>query len=283
MDNSHTNKKVAFVALVPVVHTLYLDLFKKYPDNIYILGESVLEDWEEHHKMTRDLRRIDQEQIRELIANIPAVKIVKILEKDNLSELDGYKIVLPKEDVSQWVASTYFNNHDVEYENIFLRWNRPVSTQELEIDPDRQITEEEFHREIISQAEEVAQKSPNWWRQVGVLALKDGKVVAEGFNKDMPSTQNMAVYGDLRMCFDAGESYELSNTIHGEAALIAGCAKRGISLDGADLYVTTYPCPTCAKLIGETGIKRVFYKDGYSLSDAEDILKGAGVEIILVR
>ncbi|HLN18769.1 MAG TPA: deaminase, partial [Patescibacteria group bacterium] len=60
-------------------------------------------------------------------------------------------------------------------------------------------------------------------------------------------------------------------------------AKDGISLNNTNLYVTTFPCPTCAKLIAEAGIKKVYYESGYSLSDAEDILKNAGIEIILVK
>jgi dCMP deaminase len=181
------------------------------------------------------------------------------------------------------VNKTYFNNNKVEFENVFLRWNRPVSTQELEVAADRKISNDTFHKEMMARAEVLAEKSANWWRQIGVLAVRDGEIIAEAFNAHVPTQQNMAVYGDLRMCFDAGECHELSNSIHGEAALIARCAREGIQLKGADLFVTVYPCPTCAKLIAEAGINTVYYRQGYSLSDAEDILKAEGVEIILVK
>ncbi len=281
--DSFKNNSKTLVALVPVIHSLYLDLFKKYPDDLYIVGESILEDWEEYHKMSRDLRRIDQKQMANFIQKSNLFKKVTVLEKENIEELIGKEIVMPREDVSEWVAEKYFPNQSIIYENIFLRWNRPVSTQEKEISPDRIISEEKFHQEMMKKAEALSQKSANWWRQIGVLAIKDNKIIAESFNRHVPTQQNMAVYGDLRMCFDAGEHHELSNSIHGEASLIAQCAKKGVSLEGSELYVTVYPCPTCAKLIAESGIKRIFYKSGYSLSDAEEILKSAGVEIVLVR
>ena len=85
------------------------------------------------------------------------------------------------------------------------------------------------------------------------------------------------------MCFDAGEKHHLSNSIHAEASLVGKAAKDGIRLNNTNLYVTTFPCPTCAKLVAEAGIKKVYYQDGYSLSDAEDILKNSGVELILVK
>lgn len=271
------------IALVPVIHTIYLDLFKKYPASLYILGETILEGWEDYHKLVRDLRRIDPYLMADFIRKSGLVKKVKVLEKENLAELIGKEIIMPREDISEWVAEKFFQNNDVEFENIFLRWNRPISTQELKVNPDRIISEEHFHREIIQKTETLSQKSANWWRQIGVVAMKDSKVIAESFNRHVPTQQNIANFGDLRGCFDAGESHELSNSIHGEASLIANCAKKGISLNGADIYVTVYPCPTCAKLIAEAGIKKVFYKSGYSLSDAEDILKAYEVEIILVK
>ncbi len=71
--------------------------------------------------------------------------------------------------------------------------------------------------------------------------------------------------------------------MHSEAGAIAEAARKGISLEGADLYVTTFPCPPCGKLIAYSGIKRVFYKNGYGVLDSERILKDKGVEIIKVE
>lgn len=280
---SKKNKGTALVCLVPVIHIKYLELFKKYPNNIYILGESLLKKWPEFKKLERDLRKVDPYLMATFIENSKIVENVKVLELEDLDELKDYKIILPTEDISQWLYENYFKENEVVFEDTFLRWNKAVSTQELEVSPDRKITEDEFHKEMILKTKELSKKSANWWRQLGVLLVKDGKILCQAFNKHVPTQENISVYGDLRMCFDAGESYELSNSIHGEALLIANCAKKGVVVEDSDLYVTVFPCPTCAKLISEAGIKRVFYTSGYSLSDAEDIFKAYGIELVLVN
>lgn len=47
--------------------------------------------------------------------------------------------------------------------------------------------------------------------------------------------------------------------VHSEAALIANAAKHGISLDGASLYITGFPCNECFRLIINSGFKRVIF------------------------
>ena len=71
--------------------------------------------------------------------------------------------------------------------------------------------------------------------------------------------------------------------MHAEAAVIAEAAKKGIATQGCDVYATTFPCPTCAKLIAAAGIKKLYYQDGYALLDGENVLKSAGVKIIKVK
>jgi dCMP deaminase len=275
--------KKALVIFVPVIHTGYIRLFKQFPDNIFLIGEDILKDWEGNVYLHRDKRRVDEKTISEIIKNIDSVKSVKILDKNNLNLLGGHEIVMPDEDVSHWFAEEQLENNNVDFKNIFLRWNKTIVITENEVSTDRLVTEDEMHKEFISRAVKLSEKSANWWRQIGTLAVKDEKVVMEAFNKHVPTQHNVELYGDLRSSFDPGELHEISNSIHGEAFLVAKSAKEGISLKGADLYVTTFPCPTCAKLVAESGIKRVYYKDGYSLADAEDVLKSAGVEIILVK
>jgi len=89
--------------------------------------------------------------------------------------------------------------------------------------------------------------------------------------------------GDPRSNFDYGEQPEIYLSIHAEADIIAQVANRGISLQGSGIFVTTFPCPNCARLLVRAGIKKLFYTQGYSKLDAEEILKSAGVEIILVK
>lgn len=283
------SKEKILIALVPVLHIGYLKLFKKYPDHLYILDNTILEKWDGFGSLKRDLRTIDQKTIYNFIKKSNILKKVNLLTLANLKKLVNSKeknisIVMPDENVSHWFAKEFLSDKKVKFENVFLRWNKPVSVQELEVATDRIITQEKAHKELINKAEKLKEKSANWWRQIGALITdKKGGVILSAFNRHVPTQENIAVYGDLRMCFKAGENHHLSNSIHAEASLIGKAAKDGISLNNTRLYVTTFPCPTCAKLVAEAGIKKVYYKSGYSISDAEDILKNAGVELVLVK
>ncbi|EKE19765.1 MAG: hypothetical protein ACD_8C00112G0007 [uncultured bacterium] len=280
------SEKKILIALVPVIHTKYLELFKKYPDHLYILDNTILEKWDRFENLKRDLRTINQEIVYRFIKKSDIVNKIDLLTLDNLENLEvgNVSIVMPDEDVSHWFAEKFLPSKKIEFENVFLRWNKPVSTQELEVSSDRKVTREEAHKEMIEKANTLAEKSANWWRQIGALITNTkGEMILSAFNRHVPTQENIAVYGDLRTCFDAGENHHLSNSIHAEASLIGKAAKDGISLDNTNLYVTTFPCPTCAKLVAEAGIKKVYHQSGYSLSDAEDILKNAGVEIVLVK
>ena len=75
---------------------------------------------------------------------------------------------------------------------------------------------------------------------------------------------------------------DLSTAIHAEAALIAGAARDGTSLAGADLYTTTFPCPACARLIAEAGFLRCFFAGQYSVLDGEQTLRAGGIGLIWV-
>ncbi len=275
--------KKTLVALVPVIHISYLELFKKYPQSLYIISDEILRNWDGYKFLERDLRAVDQLSMLNFIEKSEIVQNVSLLTEKTLLNLKGKEIVMPDEDISHWVAQKYLSDEKVSYDNIFLRWNRPVSTQEREVVPNRIISQEKVDRELIDLAQKEAVKSANWWRQIGAIVTNtEGEVVLSAFNKHVPTQQNIALYGDLRSCFDAGENHELSNSIHAEASLIGMAARSGVPLKNTNLYVSTFPCPTCAKLIAEAHIKKVYYKDGYSLSDAEDILKANEIEVIQV-
>jgi dCMP deaminase len=75
---------------------------------------------------------------------------------------------------------------------------------------------------------------------------------------------------------------DLSTAIHAEASVVGRAARYGISLDGAELYVTTFPCPACARLIAEAGFRRCYFSGAYSVLDGDGILHAAGIELVWV-
>ena len=67
--------------------------------------------------------------------------------------------------------------------------------------------------------------------------------------------------------------------LHAEPNAITKVAKSGNNSKGATLYVTASPCVECAKVIIQSGITRVVYRDAYRLTDGVDLLKAAGIEV----
>ena len=68
--------------------------------------------------------------------------------------------------------------------------------------------------------------------------------------------------------------------LHAEANAITKLARSNNNSDGATIYITASPCIECAKLIIQSGIKRVVYGENYRLTDGIDLLKRAGIEVI---
>jgi len=67
--------------------------------------------------------------------------------------------------------------------------------------------------------------------------------------------------------------------LHAESNAIAKLAKSNDSGDGADIFITHSPCIDCAKLILQSGIRRVFYGQAYRNDDGIDFLKKSGINV----
>lgn len=64
---------------------------------------------------------------------------------------------------------------------------------------------------------------------------------------------------------------EFGRTVHAEMAAITDAARRGVSVKGATLYSTTFPCHLCARHIIASGITRVVYVEPYPKSMAKEL------------
>lgn len=111
-------------------------------------------------------------------------------------------------------------------------------------------------------------------RKVGALLVKNQMIISDGFNGTPAGFENV--------CEDengASKSYVL----HAEANAITKVARSSNSSEGATLYVTASPCIECAKLIIQSGIKRVVFGEMYRLCEGLDLLKRAGVETFYLQ
>lgn len=107
-------------------------------------------------------------------------------------------------------------------------------------------------------------------RQVGALIVKDRSIISDGYNGTPSGFENV--------CEDE-EGCTKPYVLHAEANAITKMAKSNNSSDGATLYVTAAPCVECAKLIIQSGIVRVVYRDEYRITDGIDLLIRAGIKI----
>ncbi|MFZ2681520.1 MAG: deaminase [Patescibacteria group bacterium] len=271
------------IAFIPVLHTGYLELFKQHPEELGILGLDVIADYT---ALTRDLRVIDPQVLKQAIEGLRIFPRIRVLSKADLATLgtNSTNIIMPDDDVSRELSKRYFGDKATFTQAaIRYRWDKTAVTKENTVTPDRTVSGSAVDRELMQLARAEGEKSQDWWRQVGAAILKDGQVLAQGHNHHLPSDFHLGVNGDPRSNFNAGERIDLSTAIHAEASLIANAAKLGTPLNGATIYVSTFPCPNCARLIAEAGISKVYYQKGYSLLDAEEIFKSYQIEIILVQ
>jgi len=268
------------IAFVPVLHKGYVELFKKYPGQLGILGTDVIADFT---SLTRDLRIVDPAEMRKAIFSLELFDEVFVMNKTSLETLDGQSLIMPDEDVSHALHAQYFPNAEVIFEPVFLRWDKQISIAEHIVAPDRIVSTEELHKHFIHLATDESAKSADWWRQVGAVIVRDGIVVAKAHNRHLPTDYHLAAHSDPRSNFDAGTNLDICTAIHAEASAIAQAARDGIALQGSSLYSTVFPCPNCARLICEAGISKVYYEKGYSRVDAEQIFKAFNIEIVLVQ
>lgn len=272
------------IAYVPVLHEGYRRFFDKYKGSeLLLLGDDIKEKFK---PITKDIRALPVELIKKSIESWNVFSKVSVIDIDYLKKLSEIKkeIIMPDEDIMKELQTEYFPNiKNIKFDSIFLRWDKHKSSEGKPVEADQTISANSFDQEMIALLRTEADKSSDWWRQIGAAVVKNGKIVLINHNRHVPSEQMPNVNGDPRSDFHKGVNLELSTAIHAEASLIAEAAQKGISLEGSSLYATTFPCPPCAKLIAYSGIKKIYYADGYGVLDGESILKSKGVEIIFVK
>ena len=130
--------------------------------------------------------------------------------------------------------------------------------------------EKKFDRSYLEMASVWAKNSYCSRRQVGAILVKDRMIISDGYNGTPSGFENV--------CEDEN-GVTKPYVLHAEANAITKVAKSSNSSLGATLYVTASPCMECSKLIIQSGIKRVVYRDEYRITDGIDLLRRAGIEV----
>jgi dCMP deaminase len=129
-------------------------------------------------------------------------------------------------------------------------------------------------------AETFAELSTARRLHVGAIVVKDDRIISIGYNGMPSGWDNNCEVEVLPARFGAGPTLQSKpEVLHAETNAIAKLAKSTESGDGAALFVTHSPCLDCAKLVYQSGINSVFYRNSYRNDDGIKFLVKAGVEV----
>ena len=130
-------------------------------------------------------------------------------------------------------------------------------------------------------AERFAQLSSAQRLNVGAIVVKNDRIISIGYN-GMPSgwdniceTLEFTEPGEI-----AGKLKTRPEVLHAESNAIAKLARSPESGEGATIFVTHAPCIECAKLIYQSGISTLYYKNDYRSDAGIEFLKKSKIKVI---
>jgi len=283
------SKKIA-IAYIPVLHKGYFDFLSELAEQgvqeLYLIGDAILEAHEELDYINRKdrLRAVPLETVKKALSATTSLTVLE-LTPECIEEIQNkdVEIVTPREDIGEVVVGAYFEDKKLEYKNVFVRRNNHMLRDEKMPDTHEVVSMDEFTTKLWADVLKEADKSADWYRQVGAALVKDGEVIYVTHNEHMPEEQQPNIEGDARTLFKRGIRLDYSTAAHAEVVAIGAAAKHGIVTDGAELYMTDFPCPYCARLIAKAGIKKVYFLRGYAVLEGDEFLKGENVEVVRVQ
>lgn len=131
-----------------------------------------------------------------------------------------------------------------------------------------------WHEYFMNIADQVATRSTCDRKHVGAVIVRDKTILSTGYNGSLRGAPH---------CDDVGHDMEGDHcvrTVHAEANAIAQAAKHGVMIDRAEMYVTASPCLTCFKLVANSGITKIYYKEFYRDQRITEYARQAGLELI---
>lgn len=118
-------------------------------------------------------------------------------------------------------------------------------------------------------AERFAEVSECKRLKVGAIIVKNGSILAHGWN-GTPS-------GFRTNICELEDGSTSPFVLHAEQNVLVKIAKSTESIEGAELFCTHSPCPECSKLLAQSGVKKVYYKHKYRITEGLDVLQELGV------
>jgi len=277
------------IAYIPVLHKGYIDFIKELEaekvEALFVIGDDLLASHEELDYINRKdrLRALAQDDLVSLLEKSISIPIeVLTLGAALRIPRDGTHLIMPREDINEFIAATYFGGYSIEFRNVFLRQHKNNLGEEQEAKGLSIASLGQFEQSVVGTVLKEAEKSADWWRQVGAAVVKNGELIALAHNEHMPEKELPNILGDSRSLFKKGMNVEYVTAAHAEVGAIGEAARKGISTEGAEMFVTDFPCPYCARLIAKSGIKKIFFMKGYGVLGGEEFFKDMGIETVKI-
>ena len=141
---------------------------------------------------------------------------------------------------------------------------------------------QKFIEAYMDVAERFAQLSSAKRLNVGAIVVKDDRIISIGYN-GMPSGWDNVCEHEVYSDYD--DKYHLKTkpeVLHAESNAIAKLARSPESGEGACIFITHSPCIDCAKLIYQSGIATVYYKNDYRSTQGIEFLNKSNIEVVKV-
>lgn len=278
------------IAYIPVLNNSHIKWFQENSGRDLILipqkiAESLLP------RLARNPTMISTEMMVDVLnssRHVFGLNSVSIFSHDlgpSICSNDIFQAILPSEDISMlfseevlWPLGVKRTN----FEYIWARWDMTAVKKQSPILSDVEISSDRVDILRIELAKNISGMSPDWWRCVGAAVFREDQILASSYNEHFPTEYEAGAKGDPRSNVDAGQiGHYLS--LHAEKGVIAECAKRGLSTRDSSIYVTIFPCEDCARMIVASGMSELFFLEGYSVLNAQEVLKNRGVKITQVK
>ena len=121
---------------------------------------------------------------------------------------------------------------------------------------------------------EVATRATCSRKHVGAVIVRDKTILSTGYNGSIKG---------LPHCDDVGHEMidgHCVRTTHAEANAIVQAAKNGVQINFSEIYVTASPCYNCFKLIANSGITTIYYKEFYRNDQIIKCAKEVGINLV---
>ena len=159
---------------------------------------------------------------------------------------------------------------------------------------------DKFVNAFMDVAERFSKLSSAKRLQVGAIIVKDDRIISIGYN-GMPSGWDNNCEATIFVTKAEAQGYDMvaqgytetekgnwtrlktrPEVLHAESNALAKLARSSESGEGATMFITHQPCLDCAKLIYQSGISIVYFKEPYRLDTGLDFLQKSNVEVYKV-